>query len=813
MCKIGIYFNDELNVATNIPFIDGITNALRDSKDKEEGYLPEEYKNVIIPMLVITRLDLVLRDVSDKIFKRAEQIKNNNNGKLENDKSYIDDEKRHIMLKTIAKREFYNTSGITMEKLANSDPDNRDKLFKEYLDGYSDNVKTLLQRFKFYDEIDKMKKCHVLNTVIRRFWDNRDLLDPVKVDDTAIGNMFEMVIRKYFATSANGQFFTSREIIMTMVNIILNSPDIDENKFKDGSNLNILDMACGTGGMLSVAHSTLKQVNPNINVNLFGQELDPKLHAVCVSDILIKGQSENNVKCANTLYEDCFPNTKMDFILANSPFGTDWKPSGSKKDENTDNLKKQYAEILKIVELGDNGKYSAGIPSDGTDCQIMFFQHALWKLKDGGKACIISNNKPLFTGDVGSGESNIRKWILDNDYLEAIIKLPANLFYNTGISTYLNVFTKTKSKNRKGKVLLIDASDSDGLSNFHRTARKSAGDKRNELTKDHCEKIVDMYCHFKNTQYSKVVDIVDFMLMKFATKQAYQCNFAISEERLETFKNGKLYHTLSHGGKLTEEKINILLRTDDEELEDIDRENIEKHNIGIDVFNKIYSALKSNVSDIQYDSLEEFIEIITKALGLDKVAIPTGELDKKGKEKTKKMDMLTNCDNLTANDIKQGFFSKGFTDLIKMIAFDLGIHDEEADILTNSNGEIVFDDSTKDTETIQVTSYLSNSATLELEKKLSDKEKEDKKFDNTYHKDCSGNAWETKMVENYIAKEVTPYAKNTHMIDSVSYGAEYAFNKQFYVYKPLPSSKSLLEEFKALELSISDDLKEILGED
>lgn len=213
-----------------------------------------------------------------------------------------------------------------------------------------------------------MKKCRVLNTVVNQFWNNRDLFDPKTTDDTTMGNMFEMVIRKYFATSSNGQFFTPREIIALMMNIILNSPDVDDNKFADGASLNILDMACGTGGMLSVAQNTIKKVNPKVKVNLFGQENDPKIHAVCVSDVLVKGQDAKNIKCANTLYEDSFFGEEMDFILANPPFGTDWKPSGNKKDEKSDNLKLQYSKILAELKNKEKGKYVAGIPTNGQDC-------------------------------------------------------------------------------------------------------------------------------------------------------------------------------------------------------------------------------------------------------------------------------------------------------------------------------------------------------------------------------------------------------------------------------------------------------------
>lgn len=794
MCKMGIHFDDSINTTANVPFIDMIANVLRDSKDKEEGYLPEEYKNVIIPMLVITRLDLVMDDETrEKVRKRYEMIK---------DREDMTKEQKHDMLVAVAGRNFYNVTDITLEKLVSSDKDNLAKNFKEYLNGFSDNIKTLLKSFKFYAEIDKMKKCRVLSTVLNRFYNNRDMFDPSKTSDTMIGNMFEMVIRKYFATSSNGQFFTPREIIALMMNIILNDPDIDENLFKDGSRINILDMACGTGGMLSIASSILEEVNPNISVNLYGQENDPKIHAVCLSDIIIKGQDETNIKCANTLYEDSFPTQEMDFILANPPFGTDWKPTGSKNDEKSENLKDQFKKINAEVEKQEKGKYGAGLPSDGGDCQMMFIQHALHKLKKTGKACIISNNKPLFAGDVGSGESKIRKWILDEDYLEAIIKLPGQMFYNTSINIYLNIFTKEKSEDRKRKVLLINASDDDGEFNFHRVSKKSAGDKRNELVYEHVKRIVELFCEYKSSKYSKIISVEDFMLMKFTTKQAYQCDFAINKERLELFKTKKVYQSFTSNSKFSNDRLDLLKMSDELEAEEIIA--VEKHNIGTKVFELMFRVLSQNISDKVYLSIDEFIMWIEEILGYSQIQIPTGKIKKNGMPSMKKVWVLAKCDNLMLDDIKKSFWNKPFNELFKQIAFDFGMHNDAAAIITDKEGNIVYNDETKDTELIQVTKKESNEVTEELMREVPSIKEDDSVL--------YGQMWQEKMVKRYLEKEVEPYAKNTHIVDEVVYGADWSFNKQFYVYKPLPKSTDLLREFKILNDSITSDLAEILGE-
>ncbi|WP_010299461.1 HsdM family class I SAM-dependent methyltransferase [Clostridium senegalense] len=653
-----------------------------------------------------------------------------------------------------------------------------------------------------------MKRCRVLNTVLNKFYENRDKFDPLKTGDMEVGNMFEMVIRKYFATSSNGQFFTPREIIGLMMNIMLNSTDISDDLFKDGAVVNVLDMACGTGGMLSIAQETLNKVNNKITVNLFGQEVDPKLYSVCLSDILLKGQDVDNIKCANTLYEDAFPKDEMDFILANPPFGTSWRPSGSKKDNKADNLKEQYLRIKEEESKGEKGKYEAGIASDGTDCQIMFIQHALYKLKESGKACIISNNKPLMAGEVGSGESDIRKWILDKDYIEAIIKLPGQMFYNTGINIYLNIFNKGKAVERKNKILLIDASDEDGKFEFHSIAKRSIGDKRNELTKKHIEKIIKLYTNFKASKFSKVISRDDFINMKFTTKQAMQCDFSINSERLESFKNGKLYNILSHGTKLTEEQINILLRQD--EFNENEKSNIEKHNIGIDIFKKIYNALVKNKSDKVYIDIEDFIEFIKASLGYKQVEVQDGEKkDKKGNYKKKKIWVLSECGDITLNGIKSSFLKKSFNDLFKIIAFDLAQHNEEADIITDKDGNILFDDESKDTETIQVSSDLSLNITCKLEKSENE-ESENIKLTAKKKNLLYGSEWEKEVLESYLEKEVLPYAKNTHVIDKVMYGAKYDFDKQFYVYKPLVKSNELLKKYQEIEKSISSDLNELL---
>ena len=616
--------------------------------------------------------------------------------------------------------------------------------------------------------------------VVDNFYRKKDVFDPHNSDDLAMGNMFEGIIRKYYANPTAGQYFTPREIIKLMVNLLIADMDNNKDLFEPETQINILDAACGTGGMLSVAESTLKELFPDIKITLFGQEFSDELQAVCVSDMLIKGQ-DARIEHVNTLTTDAFAEKKMRYIIMNPPFGLQWKSSGGKgKNEEEKKLnallEKQLEEIQAEAKKGRGGKYEAGIPTDGQDSQLLFIQHALYKLQDNGKIAIITNGKPLFAGDISSGESRIRKWILDKDYLETIIGLPGNMFYNTSINIYIHIFSKSKKgTKREGKVQLINAQDNDenGVKkyNFHRAAKKSIGDKRNELSKEHVTRIVDLYTDFDdNSEYCKIIPKEDFLQKQIVTKQAYQCNFILSQERLELFRDGKLFHSLIHsgqGGSYEKIKLSLEKREKQLHLEPKEETDIKKHEKGMKLFEKIYSVLVEGVSDEVYYNIDTFIDVLKAAFGYVK----------------KKKFVLEALNDMTLNDIKESFFSKTFEDFFRIMALDFSKHDDEAEIMKDGEGNIIFNEETKDTEIMPA----------------------------------------SKNIQEYLAEEVLPFAKNTFMMGDITddteknpdivRGAEFSFTKQFYKYQPLEDSSVLISKFQEIEKGLAADIELLLAED
>lgn len=774
MCKLlrngrmPIVFDDDSQMFNNTAFIDELASLLRVG-----GYVPDRYKNVIIPMLIITRLDYVLRNTKQIVLDTLKQF--------EDEGTEMDTKEKEEMLRSLTGKPFYNTSKFLDLQKVLDEPKQIKSHFIEYINGFSKNIKDILKSFKFLDEVAELNKKEILYSVVENFYNKKDIFDPHNADDLAMGNMFEGIIRKYYANPTAGQYFTPREIIRLMVNILIADVEANKDLFEDQTQINILDAACGTGGMLSIAEATLKEVNPNLEVTLYGQEFSEELHAVCVSDMLIKGQEADNIAYTNTLTTDAFPEKNMRYVIMNPPFGLQWKPSGGKgKNEEEKKLnallEKQLGEILEEVKKGRGGKYEAGIPTDGQDSQLLFIQHALKKLQDNGKIAIITNGKPLFAGDISSGESVIRKWILDNDYLEAIIGLPGNMFYNTSINIYIHIFSKNKKgTKRENKVQLINAQDNDEngikMYNFHRTAKKSIGDKRNELTKEHVTKIVDMYVDFDDSsEYCKIIDKDEFLLKQIVTKQAYQCNFLLSKERLEQFRDGKFFHSLIHSGQGgSYEKIKLALEKQEKhlKLEAKEETDIKKHEYGVELFEKIYILLESSISDQMYYNIDDFMDVLKKKFGYVR----------------KKKFVLEALGDMSLNDIKMSFFSKTFEDFFKIMALDFSKHDDDAEIMKDTEGNIVFNEETKDTEIMPA----------------------------------------SKNIQEYLDEEVLPFAKNTFMMGdinddtegnpAITRGAEFSFTKQFYKYQPLEDSAVLISKFQEIERGLEADIKLLLAED
>lgn len=391
---------------------------------------------------------------------------------------------------------FYNTSKFTFTSLL-SDPEHIEENFRAYLNGFSENVQDVLEHFSFDSHISRLAKNNKLYYVIQEFNKSGAYMGADKISSTDMGYIFEDLVRR-FSESYNeeaGEHFTSRDIIYLMTDILLAE---DKNSLMDnGVVKTIYDQTMGTSQMLSAMTERLQTLDRDAEVTTFGQEINPSTYAIAKADTMIRGGNPNNMKLGNTLTEDGFPGYTFDYCISNPPFGVDWKSS--------------YKKVKAEHDEGENGRFAAGLPrrSDG---QLLFTLNALHKLKDNGRMAIIHNGSALFSGAAGSGESEIRRYVIENDWLDAIIQLPGDTFYNTGITTYIWIYSKDKPLHRQGKVQLIDASE------MFEKRRKSIGSKRVDITEECRESIVQAYGEFMNKEYvlddrrveSKIMNNEDF---------------------------------------------------------------------------------------------------------------------------------------------------------------------------------------------------------------------------------------------------------------------------------------------------------------
>jgi type I restriction enzyme M protein len=410
-------------------------------------YKQNDYGSIILPFTVLRRLDCLLDPSREKVFQKCEIIaKDNQNLLVTNPAAVMSDLAVDRILNKAAGLPFHNKSNISFPKmLANSAGLASD--LNQYIDKFSSNVSEIFIKFKFLEKIAELDDKNLLYEVVKRF--NSVDLHPNKVDSYSMGLLYEELLRK-FAEMSNetaGEHFTPREIVNLMINLLF-APD-DKILRDKGATKSIYDPTCGTGGMLVLAEEYLREKSANADPVLFGQELNDETYAMCKASILIKGKDRNKIANGNTLSADAFPNEKFDYMLANPPYGVDWNKI--KKDVTDESEQLKFA-----------GRFGAGLPriSDG---QLLFVQHLISKMKDvdtqhiGSRCGIVLNGSPLFTGGAGSGESNIRKWIIENDYLDALIALPNDMFFNTGIATYIWILTNRKAPERQGKVQLINA--------------------------------------------------------------------------------------------------------------------------------------------------------------------------------------------------------------------------------------------------------------------------------------------------------------------------------------------------------------------
>lgn len=450
-------------------------------------YKQADYGKVILPLTVLRRLDFVLEPTKKDVLAAYDKHKDKKAEVLE------------PILNTVAKAKFHNRSKFDFYELA-KDHSNVAANLRNYINGYSIGAKEIIDYFSFEDQIKRLDEYDLLYMVIKKFAEAGDMFKDVSTLE--MGYIFEELIRKFaeLSNETAGEHFTPREVIRLMVNLLfVNDKDILRRK---GIVKTLYDPACGTGGMLSIAEEYLQELNPDAKLEVFGQELNPESYAICKSDMLIKGQNPSNIKFGNTFTQDGLEDETFDYMLSNPPFGVEWKKAEKQiKDE--------------FNNKGFAGRFGAGLPpiSDGS---LLFLQHMISKMKrssGGSRIAIVFNGSPLFSGGAGSGTSDIRKWILENDMLEAVVAMPDQLFYNTGISTYIWVVSDRKSKERKGKVQLINATGSeqeDKDNPFYGKMLRSLGNKRKEIHDNAIKAITEIYGEFQENEVSKIFDNEDF---------------------------------------------------------------------------------------------------------------------------------------------------------------------------------------------------------------------------------------------------------------------------------------------------------------
>ena len=606
-----------IDVSTEVNFIWSIANKLRGP------YRSDKYKDVIIPMTIIRRFECALAPTKAAVVAK---FKENPNFPAK-------------AMQRISGFQFYNTSEFDLAELVN-DADHIAANFKSYLQGFSANVLEILMSkergLNFGEEIDKMDKNNRLLSVVKAFSELD--LNPRTIDNVKMGYIFEELIRKFSENAEAGDHYTGRDIIKLMVNILL--AEGCDDIFDDGKVITILDQACGTGGMLSTSYNFIKRYNPSADVRLFGQEINPESYAMCLAEMLIKGQNAENICYQDTMKADRFKTTKMRFVIENPPFGTAW--GGKDAAEGVEDA------VIAEFQKGFDGRWGAGLPGSG-DMQMLFLQSAVDKMDDNfGRAAIIENGSPLFSGGTASGESQIRRWLLESDLIEAIIALPVDLFYNTGIATYIWVLSKNKRPERKGKIQLIDASQV-----FHKL-RKALGDKKNEITPEDRTTITRMYADFTESEFCKIYKNEEFIYREYVVMQPLQRSYAITEERIEAM--------LSKGSLASlydEAKVNEL--EDSEELTGKDQKKLESFQANKPVFDAIVETLQNAISETVYMSPEEFMPVLTRVLA-----------------------------HVTADK-----------KLLDRIADGLSVMDKGAKIQRDRKGNIIYDKETKDTELVK----------------------------------------------------------------------------------------------------------------
>lgn len=697
--------------------------------DKLQGpYKPHEYGNVILPLTVIRRFDCVLSGTKKKVIEAVHEER----AVYKVNKTMLD--KR---LCELSGHKFYNTSPYTFKTLLN-DPENIAANFHQYLQGFSANVREIIKRFNFDPEITKMDEKGILYIVLQEFTEEKGDFHPDHISNIEMGYVFEEIIRK-FSESSNedaGQHYTPREVIRLMVNILF----MDDNELLTSPNAikTLYDPACGTGGMLSVASEYLKKLNASAELRVYGQEINDQTFAICQADTLIKGEDASRIKVGNTLSDDQFKERKFDYILSNPPFGREWK---------NEKKTKAFKEELK---MGFAGRFGAGVPAIG-DSQMLFLETAVSKMKEtGSRVAIIHNGSPLFTGDAGSGPSEIRRNLLEHDLLEAIIALPNDIFYNTGISTYIWVLSNRKSPERRGKVQLINANG------IYTKMRKSLGSKRVEISDEQIDEISRIYGDFCETENCKIFDNEVFGYQKITVERPIRYIGIVTDATIANVKSGLEREGVFQNHIESKELLEKMRAAKDRDTKKLVREQDDREDLrrALDI-----------LADLKQDAPYLDIAVLAKAFNTHPI--------QKGLHHKLDFRKFANLDLKPANPNYCNTTAEHHEDDERKLLPHLVEVDKRGAIYRNAKGEPLPDTSLRDTENVPL-----------LEK-----------------------------VDDYMEREVLPFVPDAWVDEKKTViGYEIPFTRYFYHYEPPRPSKEIAEDIKTLVRELDGGLAEIFRE-
>jgi len=717
--------------------------------DKLRGpYRPPQYRRVVLPLIILRRLDCVLEPTKQAVLTAKEKL----------EKKGLKDNALEKALSKIAvgadrTQPLYNVSEFTFRRLLDDPPGIASNLVS-YINGFSPRARDIFEKFEFENEIQKLDENNRLFLIIQEFCSPQIDLSPKRLSAMDMGYVFEELVRKFNeqANEEAGDHFTPREVIRLMVNLMFSDED---EVFQAGIYKSIYDPTVGTGGMLSESEKHIKDQNPEANLALFGQEYNPEAYAICCSDLLIKDAPIDNLIFGDTLGvkgaksrannfvpQDGHADKQFHYMLANPPFGVEWKPEKAFVDEEHE-------------EQGFNGRFGAGLPriNDGS---LLFLQHMISKMRpvsadgrEGSKIAIVFNGSPLFTGDAGSGESNIRRWIIENDWLDAVVALPDQMFYNTGIYTYIWLVTNKKLPHRQGKVQLID-----GTRHFQKM-KKSLGNKRHELAPAHIQELVRLYGEYehdatsavtvegeaKTRICSKILDNREFGFLKMTVERPLRLNFVVSEERIGRLRAQSAFEKLATSKKRKNQQVAQA------EIEE-----------GKALQQQIIAALEGMDGGVVYQSRQPFLKVLNQALSGAKLKL--------------------------AAPVK------------KAVLAALSEPDSAAEICRDSKGNPEPDSQLRDTEIVPLPEDIVLPLPLEYGKKASNAELV---------------ALVEAHCEAYLEAEVLPHVPDA-WIDhgKTKVGYEIPLNRHFYVYEPPRSLSEIEDDIKALEKDIVKMLGEIV---